>query len=492
MNVLVYSHVPLWIYFHAETVELCLRHLQEGDNVFLLSCDGALSSCPANSSLDPKKCRRCRRQSKWTIRHLLQNRVVDVRLPFDRNCQPTPSFASLDDLLRYSEDNVPFGELVASQIVTDKRDCLFSLDNSRDRIHDLLSSAKHLYSFSRQLIIDKKIDHVYVWNGRRLSDGPVCFAAQNLGVAFTTHISRRPTEILFSDSPKIHELASIKSDLNNVLSNTSKSILLSGTTLDEASAFYNSLRYGTADSLGSASFSKSFSTKSIIHQPSDSKPILAIFTSSFWEYYGMRDWSGGPYSSHYDGLQQILSDPVITEFWDCHIRWHPNLSTCGDAERSHIDDIIQKFSAGICHYSPESSLNSYDLIDQSSAVLTFGSTIGIEACYYGKPSILLGRAVYEDIGACYTPSTHHHLVELLRSVPEAKNRHHAVEYAYYILHETSSKMRCLDFLETSASQYFVGQTPLLEPISLFKRRVVAFAKCLPFASFLRHLFLLFK
>ena len=39
MNVLVYSHTPLWEEQHAQTIEICLKHLKLNDNAIILSCD---------------------------------------------------------------------------------------------------------------------------------------------------------------------------------------------------------------------------------------------------------------------------------------------------------------------------------------------------------------------------------------------------------------------------------------------------------------------
>ena len=93
MNVLVYSHVPLWVEFHAESVEFCLRHLQQGDNVFLLSCDGSLTSCPANPFHNLENCGRCRRQTQWTIKRILNDQVVDIRLPTNSSTLNLPQFS---------------------------------------------------------------------------------------------------------------------------------------------------------------------------------------------------------------------------------------------------------------------------------------------------------------------------------------------------------------------------------------------------------------
>jgi len=40
--------------------------------------------------------------------------------------------------------------------------------------------------------------------------------------------------------------------------------------------------------------------------------------------------------------------------------------------------------------------------------------MGVEAAYWGKPSILVGRCVYERLGSVYMPTTHEEVVELVR------------------------------------------------------------------------------
>ena len=40
--------------------------------------------------------------------------------------------------------------------------------------------------------------------------------------------------------------------------------------------------------------------------------------------------------------------------------------------------------------------------------------MGVEAAYWGKPSILVGRCIYERLGSVYTPQTHEEVVALVR------------------------------------------------------------------------------
>ena len=50
-----------------------------------------------------------------------------------------------------------------------------------------------------------------------------------------------------------------------------------------------------------------------------------------------------------------------------------------------------------------SSLSTYALIDRADVVVVWGSTTGAEAVYHGKPVILLGGAVYRELGITYYP-----------------------------------------------------------------------------------------
>ena len=63
--------------------------------------------------------------------------------------------------------------------------------------------------------------------------------------------------------------------------------------------------------------------------------------------------------------------------------------------------------------SPSEDINSYDLLDASDKVVIFGSTIGLEASYWGKPVILLGCSWYYYENVCYIPKSLNELNTLL-------------------------------------------------------------------------------
>ena len=60
----MYSHVPLWEQHHAQTIEICLKHLEARDEVLVLSCDTSLLNCPANILKKKELCNKCLKKKK--------------------------------------------------------------------------------------------------------------------------------------------------------------------------------------------------------------------------------------------------------------------------------------------------------------------------------------------------------------------------------------------------------------------------------------------
>jgi hypothetical protein len=201
-----------------------------------------------------------------------------------------------------------------------------------------------------------------------------------------------------------------------------------------AGEFFDICRYGGGDHPGSIFFGSVFNKYTDSNLPVKKKKRIVIFTSSYWEYFAMGDWLEGKYpyanSDFNDGIRELLSDQRIKEKYEIITRWHPNLVNAGEHERNAILNIIEDHK-DVIQFPPEDKVNSYALLESADVVISFGSTIGIEAVYYGRPSILLGPAIYEDTGACYRPKTHEELVALLDSEIEPLDRLGALKYGYF-------------------------------------------------------------
>ena len=68
-------------------------------------------------------------------------------------------------------------------------------------------------------------------------------------------------------------------------------------------------------------------------------------------------------------------------------------------------------------------------MEKSDLVISFGSTIGIEATFYNKPSILWGVAYYEDTGGVYEINSLKELEKLLRIKLKPKPYENSLKFA---------------------------------------------------------------
>ena len=159
------------------------------------------------------------------------------------------------------------------------------------------------------------------------------------------------------------------------------------------------------------------------------KRNFAIFNSSQDEIEALGDdfMTGRIFDTQYEAIAFMLEHADA----DIHfyLRIHPNLK--GVSHKDHMELYDLRKYANITVIPPESIVSSYALMDACEKVITFGSTTGVEASYWGKPSILVGRAYYEMTGACYHVRDKEELVRDLNDRLEPKDRLGAIKYGYF-------------------------------------------------------------
>lgn len=106
-----------------------------------------------------------------------------------------------------------------------------------------------------------------------------------------------------------------------------------------------------------------------------------------WEFEGESDQSK---------VVRLILDGLTASGMDFELvfRAHPNMSNYKGSELSTIATYVDKYSS-FQYISPDERVNSYSLIQKADLVLTFGSTIGVEAAYMGKKSVVIGKSFYD-------------------------------------------------------------------------------------------------
>ncbi|HIE96559.1 MAG TPA: hypothetical protein EYQ63_06020 [Fuerstia sp.] len=117
------------------------------------------------------------------------------------------------------------------------------------------------------------------------------------------------------------------------------------------------------------------------------------------------------------------------------VRFHPNQS-------SIVGDVIGPYQSlqldNLQLFYPEDDVDSYQLMEWSDVVVTFASTIAIEACWTGKPVIELGPSYFDHLGISYTPQNTAEFLNLLQTDLQPQSAEAAARFANYELNDYDS------------------------------------------------------
>lgn len=144
------------------------------------------------------------------------------------------------------------------------------------------------------------------------------------------------------------------------------------------------------------------------------------------------------------------------------LRLHPNQA--GQGKRIlKIYKAIAKSFYNVKIIFPNEKINSYGLINYSDFVISFGSTISVEATYLGKISILLGKQRFDSLDVAYTPKSFNELESIIRSQREIKPKSIEAALVYgYFCDRPGIELPNVKFQDAQA--YFNGN-PLIENVN---------------------------
>jgi len=282
-----------------------------------------------------------------------------------------------------------------------------------------------------QLFKELKPDQVLIYNGRLFENRLFYDIAKNMGIEFVSlegvggHIEPYKKIRFVGEWPLNIEL------YGRMVEDLWKQ---SPQTLEEktrqASTFYEKRRNGILV-FDTRVYTKDQQKDLLPDGFDSSKTNIAIYNSSQDEIAALGDeWQkGNLFPSQYEAIEFMLqhADPGI----HFYLRVHPNLK--GVTHKAHMELYdLQKYP-NITVIPPESKVSSYALMDACNKVVTFGSSTGVEASYWGKPSILVGRSFYEMTGACYHMKSKDELVAAINGDLPPKDRIGALKYAYFVL-----------------------------------------------------------
>jgi hypothetical protein len=406
---------------HFETdLEIVQSHLDAGGSALVLACEGALPTCEPNPDHAPAICALCTSRFRAGMRWLRGD--VQVRpflaLDADERAQAEAlarrEWTDLAQVRACTIEGADIGMAALSSLVSACRDSEPDLRVHGERLGRLLASAAMVYFSLRRQLAGSGASSVAIFNGRFAAMRPALRVARQLGIPVQVHErAGYPDRFHISHDTYPHDLGAIKEEVLACQPPGG----LDAAQQAAARSWYDERRAGIAQSW--ISFTAQQDPGRVPAGMEHAPLNVAIFNSSEDEFVAIEEWANPFYPTQNEAVRRIVGafagDPRIR----FHLRVHPNLRGLDNTQTRGLDALrrdlpnLEVIDAG-------SPVSSYALVDAADLVLAFGSTIGLEAAYAGKTSILMGRSMYEDLGTCLRPASHDALVSLLADAADGR------------------------------------------------------------------------
>ncbi|WDI43868.1 hypothetical protein [Bremerella sp. P1] len=429
MKTLFIPLVTTWPHNFAADLELIEQHAQQGKEVEVLVCNSELKACDINYLHDRVQCDHCIALRKKGFR--LLGSAVKTRSLSDLpgwsspiNIDELDKFKTISELSQWSTPTFDIGMALTSSLISVTRDPSPDISKYRSILNSLADASLRIHLTLQQFLSTEEIETVYVLNGRFATLRAVIRACESNNTPYYTHESGRDSKHYAVYPNTIpHSIANFEENARNAWDQAEPE-----TREQIARDWYQQRSAGTLQV--PTNFTKD-QTSGLL--PSDwhsvTKRRIAVFPSSEDEFVAIgKEWSNPLFSSQNEGLRLII-DAIRRDQLPIHlfIRCHPNLKTAHPRQFRELQAIQGE---GVTIIDPEDKISTYDLMKQADCTLSFGSTAGIEAAYWGQPSVLAGRSFYANLGATYNPTSLAELVSLLQDDIEPKPDLGALIYAH--------------------------------------------------------------
>jgi len=426
MKVLFFEPYAHYNIHFGTALELMQRHLNAGDEVLLLGCNAAIAACDINPEHKWNICTLCQSKRRKGLKKL--SRQPQYR-PFpwvtqeqqQRIDQLQVDFPSLEALKEYRVGHFDIGYAVASTLIWHYRNPELPLADYRQVTANLIRTAFVAYFSMENYLEDFAPDRVYLFNGRLGILRGVLRLCQQRGVDCYIH-------------ERGADLKKFMLYKNHLPHNREKVDGLIRQHWEEAGdgkwriadEYYQRRRAGAS----LFSYTTRQAPGKLPEQWDADKEHVVLFNSSEDEFASIgKEWDIPFYRDQLDGIQQLAAhfkDDPARQFF---LRIHPNLAK---VDNPAVRQLYELGQPNFFVIPPGSDVSSYDLMLEADKVITFGSTTGIEAAYWGKASILLRPCYYYSMGSTYNPGSHEETCRLIATphLP-AKDKTGAMMYGFY-------------------------------------------------------------
>jgi hypothetical protein len=418
-----------WPQHFESELELIANAIERNDEIRVIKCHGHLPACFMGRKNSIVQCMTCQSMFHKGMKLAGVSKEHILKLPYCKNSiQNVPfAFQNMDDLLSYQYKGVELGMSAASTYTwLHHREHKFDPKADKGELRRDIMAGVMVYAGLQQIVIRFRPDKMVFFNGRFPIVRSMLRFCEQEKIEYQIH-ERCGDEKRYwlIDNSTPHTIDYCSKEIAKIWKDGSSD------KIEKANQWFIDRRKGFQQ--GWYSYVQQQQTNLLPPEiyENKGKKIIAVYNTTIAEYFGVKEWDFGIYKDQNKGIERILSDFDNVQNVLFFIRIHPNLKN-NDLNSQLVElHEINKRHKNMILIPPDSPVSSYALLDACDTVLVFGSTVGVEACYWGKPVILASRAYYESVHACYQPKSHEELVSMLKKDIDPLPKERSLPYAYW-------------------------------------------------------------
>lgn len=438
MKIIFYATLSVFEDMLAQIMDLATIERKKGNTIYFVCCDSSINYCSMISK--PKKNYHACITCQYKQRTLLKDFGIDKEnIFFMKNKKYKksliPNYDSIEKVNSYQYKGVNIGTGVVSTLISYTRDINVDLNLHKSLFDDIFTTALTVVDNIEEIFEEIQPNKVYFYNGRLVEYKTVLEYCKYKSIPFVTYeVGSIITKYTLYENTLPHDPQY----------NARKAIELAEQNKEEVKKqgedWYIKRRQGKIpEEKIDINYTKK-QEKNVLPSSFDSnekkgKVIISIFNSSEDEIIavGQDIWKTYGHQSH-------ITEELLTAFeksdsnYFFYLRIHPNQANLlHTREVQNLFALEKKFS-NLEVIPPDDRVDTYALIKRSKKILSFGSTVGIEATFWGKVSIVYGTSFFKYItDSAYFPDSLEALIQLLKDdnlKPLSKEA--AIIYGYYI------------------------------------------------------------
>ncbi|MDR2591724.1 MAG: capsular biosynthesis protein [Chitinispirillales bacterium] len=451
---------PLGMWYNHALLDVADLVVARGDTVKIVVCDSTIKICNSNLRESWLICAWCKSYRKTLFRQLPKNTEVlyysDFYSPESKSAVESLTFEynSVKEIKKLTYKNVKIGYGAFSTYVTWTRNLYPNMNNEfRDYFNRYLKAECIAAEVLSNILEKVRPDMVHLFNGRHFDTRPFFDLPKSLGYPVRTYenVRRDKKNRLFSymffENVLPHDIKYLCDSIKRVWDD-------SKLTDDKKLAIGESFFANRKASIyaGDRIYTRAQKYGALPDGFDKSKRNMAIFTSSEDEFASI-----GPeydddqlFDSQPRGIAEILERFKNDANFHFYLRVHPNLKDVKYKYHTSLLELGDMYK-NVTIIKANDEISSYSLMENVEKVLVFGSTIGLEACYWGKPTILLCAAFYNYLNVCYKPKTADEAFSLIAAdALPAQDKTDAVKYGFYVMYDRSESRKPMKISETKS------------------------------------------